>query len=635
MLAYRNLTVSFGDAPVLDAAQFSLEARERVCLLGRNGEGKSTLLRVIRGELQPDSGELEQSRELRVAKLDQELPASQEGTVFDCVAEGLGEAQALLSSYHQTAQQLAETPEDRALEARLDALHAELDSSGGWALEQQVLSAISRVELEPQTRFATLSGGRKRRVLLARALVLDPHLLLLDEPTNHLDLESIHWLETFLLRYDRALLFVTHDRAFMRRVATRILDLDRGKLTSYDCNYETYLERKAEAIEAEAKQRAVFDKKLAQEEVWVRQGIKARRTRNEGRVRALEKLRLERARRREQQGVASLDMQQAELSGSKVIKTENLSYHWGERCIVQGLTTTIWRGDKIGIIGANGSGKTTLLQLLLGRLPPDAGTLKHGTKLEVAYFDQHREQLDEDRTLAENVSPHSDTVTVNGKSRHILSYLKDFLFSAETARAPIRRLSGGERARLLLARLFLKPANVLVMDEPTNDLDIQTVELLEDLLLQYAGTLLLVSHDRDFLSNVVNASFVLDGSGQVREYVGACFPDNKSQSTAADAFQKKVSRPESTDSSSSRSPSSKRKLSNKEREALRTLPEKIEQMEASHRAFAEAIARPDYYSQSGETPAEAAAKLAEMEAEIERTYAAWEAVEARAAELEA
>lgn len=628
LITYRDLTVAFGDAPVLQGAQFTLEKRERVCLIGRNGEGKSTLLRVLSGEVSPNRAEVERAPNLRIAKLDQEVPSEHAGTVFDMVAQALGDEQALILDYHHTAHALAENPEDTSLADKLDKLQRTLDASGGWALEQHIARAITRVGLDADAPFNTLSGGQKRRVLLARALVNDPQVLLLDEPTNHLDLSTIAWLEDFLLRLDTTLLFVTHDRAFLRKLATRILDLDRGKLVSYDCGYEKYLERKAEALETEAKHNSVFDKKLAQEEVWIRQGIKARRTRNEGRVRALEKLRSERAQRRDRQGSTKLDMQSAQLSGAKVIDVEKLNYAWGDLPIARDFSTTLWRGDKIGIIGANGSGKTTLLQLLLGKLAPDSGTIQHGTKLQVAYFDQLRDQLDTSKTLAQNVSPHSDTVTHNGKSRHIISYLSDFLFSPEDAQAPVTRLSGGERARVLLARLFLQPANVLVMDEPTNDLDIQTIELLEDILLKYSGTLLLVSHDRDFLENVVNASFVLHGDGIISEHVGAAFQ------TRVEAPQKtNPNKPASSSAKTSTTTTRPKKLSNKEREALKNLPARIEQLEAEHSALSEAIATPQYYEQTGETPAEAGAKLEALENTILETYEQWELLEKRASEL--
>ncbi len=620
------MSVSFGDASVLDGAQFTLDVRERVCLLGRNGEGKSTLMRIISGEIVPDRGETERAPNLRVAKLDQEVPETRDGSVFDIVAEALGEQQQLIREYHHATQLIGEFPDDTAIAERFDELQRQLDTTGGWAFEQQVVTAITRVGLDGDVLFNSLSGGQKRRVLIARALVNDPHILLLDEPTNHLDLNSIAWLEEFLLRLDKTLLFVTHDRAFLRKLATRILDLDRGRLTSHDCSYEVYLERKAELLENEAKHQATFDKKLAQEEVWIRQGVKARRTRNEGRVRALEKLRSIRSERRNVQGNARLEMQSSELSGAKVVRLENVSYAWGDNPIIQNFSTTLWRGDKIGIIGPNGSGKTTLLHLLLGKLKPQQGTVTHGTQLEIAYFDQLRGELDPKRTLAENVSPNSDVVTFNGKSRHIISYLRDFLFSPEDARAPINRLSGGERARVLLARLFLRPTNVLVMDEPTNDLDIQTIELLEDLLLNYPGTLLLVSHDRDFLDNVVNASIVLDGKGTINEYVGTYFQDNKTGDTQSPVSKLESRTPPPAKANEIKSQA--RKLSNKERDTLKKLPVLIEQMEAEHTELTAGIGSPAFHAKTGKSPAQVAAQIEALETKLKQSYAQWEELEA-------
>ncbi|SVA53954.1 uncharacterized protein METZ01_LOCUS106808, partial [marine metagenome] len=431
LISYRNLTVSFGGPLLLDDATLAIEKRERICLLGRNGEGKSTLLRVLTGQVTPDAGEFEKVPDFRVAKLDQEIPEDLPGTVLDLVAEGLGHEADALNNFNQVSRELSENPQDSVLVEKLDSLQEELDRTGGWALEHKVSGIIDRVGLRGEELFNELSGGNKSRALLARALVAEPHLLLLDEPTNHLDVPGIRWLEDFFRKGDLAVLFVSHDRAFIRAVANRILDLDRGRLTSWTCDYDAHLQRKAAVIDAELKQNAVFDKKLAEEEIWIRKGIQARRTRNEGRVRALFKMREERSSRREQQGLAQLDANGGQLSGRKVITVHKLTYAWQDAPLVKDLTTTIWRGDKIGIVGLNGSGKTTLLHLLLKRLEPVSGTVKHGTKIEVAYFDQHRAQFDENLTVAENVSPHGDVVQVNGSNRHILSYLKDFLFTPE------------------------------------------------------------------------------------------------------------------------------------------------------------------------------------------------------------
>ena len=625
LISYRNLTVSFGGPLLLDDVGITIDKKERICLLGRNGEGKSTLLRILAGQVQPDKGESERLPDFRVAKLDQEIPVGVEGTVFDLVARGLGPEADLLREYNQATQSLAEQPEDSALGAEVDRLQSELDRTDGWSLDHKVASVIDRVGLSPDEPFDTLSGGNKSRAMLARALVGEPHLLILDEPTNHLDFAGIRWLEEFLKKGDFAVLFVSHDRAFLRSLSTRILELDRGKLTSWTCGYEKFLVRKAEFLAAEEKNNAVFDKKLAEEEVWIRKGIQARRTRNEGRVRALFKLRNERSERRELQGKVNLSTNQAQASGRKVITVKDLNYSWGENPIVTDFSSTIWRGDKIGVVGLNGSGKSTLLQLLLKQLEPDSGTVDHGTKLEVAYFDQLKEKIKDDLSVAENVAPNGDFVMINGNRKHILAYLRDFLFLPETARAPARMLSGGERARLLLARLFLQPANLLVLDEPTNDLDVETIELLEERLLEFDGTLLLVSHDRDFLDNVVTATLALDGKGAVTEYAGGC----------ADWLEG-MSSPKPAKNRSARSAPvrvkepKKRKLLNKEREALKELPKKIEQMEEERDRITSAMQSPDYYRNTENDPLGDQAQLETLEIEIAQAYERWEELEALA-----
>ena len=626
LLSYRNLTVSYGGPLLLDDAGLTISKRERICLIGRNGEGKSTLLRIIHREIEPDAGELEAIPNLRVGKLDQEVPAHLDGTVFEVVADGLGPAAKTVAEYHHLAHELSEHPDDDSISDRLDALQEILDHSDGWSLEHKVENILDRVELDGDQLFSSLSGGNKRRALLARALISEPHILLLDEPTNHLDIPGIRWLEEFLRKTDVALLFVSHDRAFIRRVANRILDLDRGQLTSWDCDYDTYLTRKADLLAGEAKQQAVFDKKLAEEEVWIRKGIQARRTRNEGRVRSLLKMREMRAQRRNLQGTTQLSVNEGQLSGRKVISVDTVHYSWDGRPLIEDFSTTIWRGDKIGIVGLNGSGKTTLLNLLLKKLEPQHGKVEHGTKLEVAYFDQHRALLDEKLTVAENVSPYGEMVTINGKQRHILTYLQDFLFTPQTARSPITKLSGGERARLLLARLFLQPANVLVLDEPTNDLDIETVELLEERLLEYDGTLLLVSHDRSFLDNVVTSTMALEGDGQVREYIGGCEEWLKAyesnQKKAADSKKGKETPHPPTPVQPART------LTNKEREALKTLPKKIEKLEAEHAALSAKMATADYYQNPSSNLAADAKRLEQLEAETLGAYEEWEALNA-------
>ncbi len=623
LISYRNLSVSFGGPLLLDDVGITIDKKERICLLGRNGEGKSTLLRILSGQVKPDRGESERIPRFRVAKLDQEIPSGIEGAVFDLVARGLGAEADLLRAYNQATQNLSEDPESPALSEQVDRLQAELDRTDGWSLDHRVASVIDRVGLKPDDPFDTLSGGNKSRAMLARALVGEPHLLILDEPTNHLDFAGIRWLEEFLAKGEFATLFVSHDRAFLRSLSTRILELDRGKLTSWDCGYEKFLIRKAEILAAEEKNNAVFDKKLAEEEVWIRKGIQARRTRNEGRVRALFELRRERSERREQQGTVNLSANQAQASGRKVITVKKMDYSWGEQAIVRDFNATIWRGDKIGVVGLNGSGKSTLLQLLLKQLQPDSGTVDHGTRLEVAYFDQLKAQVREDLSVAENVAPNGDTVEFNGNKKHILSYLRDFLFLPETARAPAKMLSGGERARLLLAKLFLQPANLLVLDEPTNDLDVETIELLEERLLSFEGTLLLVSHDRDFLDNVVTATLALDGKGGVVEYAGGC-ADWLDQMSRPRAKAKTIT--EQKPKPVTEAPK-KRKLLNKEREALATLPGKIEEMEAERDRITALMQETDYYRNSQNDPVGDQQKLEKLENEILQSYQRWEELE--------
>ena len=620
LLSYRNLSVSFGGPLLLDDVGISIAKKERICLLGRNGEGKSTLLRILSGQIQPDKGESERLPDFRVAKLDQDFPGGLEGSVFDIVAEGLGPKALVLRSYNQVSLAWAENPDDSQLADEVDRLQAELDETEGWSLDHQVASIIDRVGLSQEHLFETLSGGNKSRALLARALVGEPHILILDEPTNHLDFEGIKWLEKFLIKADFAVLFVSHDRSFIRSVATRILELDRGKLSSWTCGYDKFLERKAEILSAEEKQNAIFDKKLAEEEVWIRKGIQARRTRNEGRVRALFKLREERSNRRELQGRAAITGNQALASGRKVISLEHVDFNWEEHCIVRDFSSTIWRGDKIGVVGLNGSGKSTLLQLMLKKLEPIGGTIEHGTKLEVAYFDQHKAVVNENLSVAENVAPNGDTVTINGNSKHILSYLRDFLFLPETARAPARMLSGGERARLLLAKLFLQPANLLVMDEPTNDLDIETIELLEERLLQFEGTLLLVSHDRAFLNNVVTATLALDGTGGITEYAGGC--DNWLEERELE--KNLVVRAKPKNKPATEKP---RKLLNKEKSLLVELPRQIEKMEAERDRITASMQAVDYYRNAENDPLGDQANLEKLETEIMDCYVQWEKLE--------
>src|SRR4051812_35035877 len=519
LLAMQDVNVAFGGPPILDRANLAIEKGERVCLLGRNGAGKSTIMKLLDGTMRPDSGDVIRQVGATVTRLEQEVPADVTGTIFDVVAAGLGDAGSLLAKYHDAAHRASIDHDDRTLR-ELDRLHHALDAANAWEMQTRVDTVLSHLGLDPDAPFAKASGGRKRQTLLARALVRQPDVLLLDEPTNHLDIDAIEWMETFLIDRGITLLFVTHDRAFLRRLATRIVELDRGRLRDWGGDYDVYLARKEHALAAEAKEWSEFDKKLAQEEVWIRTGIQARRTRNEGRVRALEALRVERGQRRERVGTVKLQAQEAERSGKLVVEARNVSFSYGPRPIVRDFGTTITRGDRVGLIGPNGSGKTTLLRLLLGELVPDTGNIRLGTNLELAYFDQLREQLDPERSVFDSIADGADFIDLPGSRKHVLSYLQDFLFPPDRARTPVRALSGGERNRLLLARLFTRRFNLLVMDEPTNDLDIETLDLLEELLLDFSGTLLLVSHDRAFLDNVVTSTLVFEGGGRVAEYAG-------------------------------------------------------------------------------------------------------------------
>ncbi len=629
LLSLRHLSLAFGGPPLFDDLTLQVEAGDRLCLLGRNGTGKSTLLKLIAGQIAPEGGELHRQQGLRVALVSQDLAADLAGTVFDLVAAGLGDTTALLAEYHQVAHQLAVAGDDQLL-GRLEVLQHRLEEVGGWQLHDEVERILKRLSLDADADFATLSGGTKRRVLLAQALVSGPDILLLDEPTNHLDLDTILWLEEFLLKQVKTVLFVTHDRTFARRVANRTAELDRGRIYSFACGYDEFVQRRDELLAAEVTRQALFDKKLAEEEAWIRQGIKARRTRNEGRVRVLKKLREEHRQRRERLGTAKIQLQEADRSGALVAEAVGVSFAYDGKTIVDQLSTTIVRGDRIGIIGPNGSGKTTLLRLLLGELLPQAGEVKLGSRREIIYFDQLREQLDLDKTVQDNVGDGNDTLVINGKSRHIIGYLQDFLFSPDRARTPVRILSGGERNRLLLAKLFTRPSNVLVLDEPTNDLDAETLELLEELLLDYSGTLLIVSHDREFLNNVVTSTLVLTGNGAVREFVGGY--DDWLQQAASEAVA--VATPALVKEAGAKGAAPvkerPRKLSFKETRELAELPEQIGLLEAEQETLHATLADPEFYKSAGAEVARLNERLAELEKELAAVYARWEELESLA-----
>jgi ATP-binding cassette subfamily F protein uup len=626
LINLQSVTLSFGAPSLLDAVSFSVDKGERVCLLGRNGTGKSTLLKLIAGDIKADGGELRVGEGVTISHLTQEIPADVFGSVFDQVAGGLGELGDLVRQYHDLGLRLADRSDQRLLD-RLSRVQHQLEAADGWEIEQRTERVIARLRLDADAAFSALSGGLQRRVLLARALVREPDLLLLDEPTNHLDIEAIEWLEDFLHAFSGALLFVTHDRVFLRRLATRILELDRGQLTDWPGDYENYLRRREERLHAEAVAIARFDRKLSEEEVWIRQGIKARRTRNEGRVRALEAMREEHRQRRRRMGQARICLSKAERSGKLVVEADGVGYSWGGEPVVRDLDTLILRGDKVGVIGPNGVGKSTLLKLLLGDLDPDTGCIRRGTNLQVAYFDQLRASLEDERSVQDNVGGGSDKVTVNGRSKHVLSYLKDFLFTPERARQPVRALSGGERNRLLLARLFTQPANLLVMDEPTNDLDAETLELLEELLTGFKGTLLLVSHDRALLNAVVTSTLVFEGQGRVREYVGGYDDWLRQRPTAQPMSDKSESQKRPRPKLRSEAKQTPGKLSYKDQRELETLPARIESLEEEQAELHETMASPAFYQQSGERISATKSRLAVVEAELEQAYGRWEALE--------
>jgi ATP-binding cassette subfamily F protein uup len=634
VISLTSAQLAFGHVALLDHADFSLEAGERVGLIGRNGTGKSSLLKIISGRSKLDDGLLVMQQGIKIAYVEQEPVFDPEATVFDAVAAGMGDQQAMLAEYEAITGQFG-GDNDEALMERMHELQLKLDALDGWNLAHKVDTTLDRLGLNREAKMGTLSGGMQKRVALAVALVSGPDVLLLDEPTNHLDFTSIKWLEGLLREFRGSVLFITHDRSFLDNVATRIIELDRGRLLSFPGNFTTYQERKRELLANEEVENAKFDKFLAQEEVWIRKGVQARRTRDEGRVRRLEALRLQRAARREQQGTVRLEVASGERSGKIVADMENISKAYGEKIIVRNFTGTILRGDKVGLIGPNGAGKTTLLKIILGDETADSGSVKLGTKLNVAYFDQMRAQLNEEASLADTISPGSDWVEINGQKKHVMTYLNDFLFAPERARSPVKSLSGGERNRLLLARLFAKPANCLVLDEPTNDLDIETLELLEELLEEYTGTVFLVSHDRTFLDNVVTQVIVSEGDGLWREYVGG-YTDWERVKASAPAPAPKAPAPaapakNSEMSSTAQSTSGKKvKLSYKEQRELEELPQLIATLEDEQSAITAQLNSADFYKQN---PGDAR-RLSERHAEIDELLLdaldRWERIEARA-----
>ncbi|MBN8582006.1 MAG: ATP-binding cassette domain-containing protein [Anaerolineae bacterium] len=590
LISLQEVSIGFGGHPLLEGVSFQIERGERVGLLGRNGMGKSTLLKMLNDDFMPHDGVIARQQNVRTAYLPQEVPQDLTGRVEDIIASGLIDSDFADDEHH-------------------------------WKRDNQVQKTISLMELDGDARFETLSAGMKRRIILARGLVCNPDLLLLDEPTNHLDIQAIDWLEDFLKRWGGTLLFVTHDRVFLQKLTTRIIELDRGSVYDWACDYPTFLGRKEAMLESEQISNALFDKKLAQEEQWIRKGIEARRTRNEGRVLALKKLRQQRSERRDLLGKVKMQIGTEKRSGRLVIETENISYAYAEKTIIRNFTTTIQRGDKIGIVGANGSGKTTLLKLLMQQFQPQTGEVRHGTNLEIVYFDQLRTQLDESKSVLDNVGQGRDTVTINGRTRNLMGYLEDFLFTRDRVRAPITALSGGERNRLLLARLFAQPANLIILDEPTNDLDIETLEILEDLLLDYEGTLLLVSHDRAFLNNIVTSTFILDGSGDVKEFIGG-YEDWQKQLDANPA-SKPTPKPVTTTQTESKPEVKSRKLSYNEKRELEELPKRIEKLEEEQKQLNLKMEAPSFYQQEGAIITQAVERLEQIHKELAQAYERW------------
>lgn len=621
LIQLHDASLTFGIRPLLENVQLVIGEGERIGLLGRNGEGKSTLMRVLQGTQNLDEGTIFRKPGLRISMLGQEVETGEYRTVFEVVLSGLGQQGELIREYHRLAHE-AGSGDETAL-AKLASVQQAIDAADAWSIETQATVVITRMNLDPDAEYQTLSGGMKRRVLLARALVNDPEILLLDEPTNHLDLDAIAWLEDFLSKFQGTLIFVTHDRRFLENLSTRILELDRGRLFDWSCGYKIFLERKQELLDAEELANARFDKKLAQEEIWIRKGIKARRTRNEGRVAALKKMREERQQRLSPVGNATIRIQQGSGSGTLICEAVQASAGYEGKTIIRDVNSIIHRGDRVGIIGPNGSGKTTLIKLILGQLPPLSGKVKTGTNLEIAYFDQHRSQLDPDKTVADNVSGGRDTITINGTNKHILSYLQDFLFSPERARSPVSVLSGGEKNRLLLAKLFTRPSNMLILDEPTNDLDIETLELLEEVLSEYKGTLLLVSHDRTFINNTTTQCLVVGSDGSVHEFIGD-YDDwlRHQQATALPEVRTPKTQKEERTKSKPVS-----RFRHKEQKELDALPEKLESLESKHAELVNKMSDPSFYKQDQAIIREQQHLLETLETEIAAVYTRWEELE--------
>ncbi len=633
LLTINNGQLAFGDHPLLDKSDFALQENERVCLVGRNGAGKSTLMKVIAGDIIMDDGKLQINQDVVVSRLEQDPPRNESGTVFDYVSEGLAEAGKYLKEYHRLLDLLETDPSESNIN-KLSRAQEKIDHLNAWHFDMRIQSVLESLKLDGHTLLTDLSGGWQRKAALARALVSDPDVLLLDEPPNHLDVTTIEWLETFLKDFKGSIIFISHDRAFIQSMATRIVDLDRGNLSSYPGNYEEYLLAKEEALRVEADQSAQFDKVLAQEEAWIREGIKARRTRNEGRVRALKQLRRERSERREVMGKANIQVDESNRSGKIVFEAENLHYSIDGKNIVKNFSFNVMRGDRIALIGANGCGKSTLLKLMLDQLQPDSGKLHCGTKLEVAYFDQYREALDPEKTVIDNLADGKQEVTVGGRERHALSYLQDFLFSPKRARQPVKALSGGEKNRLLLARLFLRPNNLLILDEPTNDLDIETLELLEELLANYQGTLLLVSHDRQFVDNTVMTSWIFEGEGQIEEFVGGYHDAQRQRANVQatrDAMAPKVkekAEPVAAKTEKVEQVAKPKKLSYKLQRELEQLPETLEKLENEITELQEKVNDASFFQQDPKKTDEVLGRLAEAEQELEVAFERWEELEA-------